>query len=340
MTEYQKNVDELLNGFIDGELTLRQQTELQRLISHDAAIAQRMTELKNCKMLLNSLPSAKAPPDMLERVRTSMKTVTPITTQTLDFDKRAGARHLFGRKLVSFAAMIGLVAILGTVIYTIVGPESVPEKSAAVKDWQQPLTSVRTEKTAPDETVKDSVIQAAIATAFSARLELKTNNVNTINAVISRAISDNIPSDQQVLSVKSGTEGPFVLNCSRENLALFLEDLEYIWHRVDSTALIIRTGQQDSEVVVDAVNVDQIIKIAVQSSPQKRIEMARDFAVLNSVTERLPGREILAAISEEKPDLMTIPKPVLTSSHRKIKSSTRIADDEQKIRLSIVVKAE
>ena len=33
------NIEELLNGFIDGELTSREHTEVQRLIQHDRQVA-------------------------------------------------------------------------------------------------------------------------------------------------------------------------------------------------------------------------------------------------------------------------------------------------------------
>ena len=45
------NMDELLNSFIDGELTPRQQTEVQRLIAHEEKVAQRLRQLQKCKML-------------------------------------------------------------------------------------------------------------------------------------------------------------------------------------------------------------------------------------------------------------------------------------------------
>ena len=40
-----QNIDELLNGFIDEELTTRQHTEVKRLIKNDAQIAKRLKEL-------------------------------------------------------------------------------------------------------------------------------------------------------------------------------------------------------------------------------------------------------------------------------------------------------
>ena len=40
------NIDELLNGFIDGQLSIRQKTEVKRLIVNEPEIAKRLEELK------------------------------------------------------------------------------------------------------------------------------------------------------------------------------------------------------------------------------------------------------------------------------------------------------
>ena len=65
-------IEELLNGFIDGELTARQQTEVQRLISHDRQIAQRLRQLEKCKILVGSLPHVDAPAETFAQVKASL----------------------------------------------------------------------------------------------------------------------------------------------------------------------------------------------------------------------------------------------------------------------------
>ena len=66
MKQENQNTEELLNSYIDGELTEREKTEVQRLISHDAQVAQRLRELQKSKMLVSSLPRAKAPAKILD----------------------------------------------------------------------------------------------------------------------------------------------------------------------------------------------------------------------------------------------------------------------------------
>ena len=67
------NIDELLNGFLDGELDDRHQTEVQRLLKHDKQIAERLKSLRNCKRIVSSLPYAEAPDGMLENIKASLE---------------------------------------------------------------------------------------------------------------------------------------------------------------------------------------------------------------------------------------------------------------------------
>ena len=68
----EKRINDLLNSFIDGELTVAQQNEVKQLVSQNAEIAQRMRQLRKCKSLVDSMPRAKAPGRILTEVKTSL----------------------------------------------------------------------------------------------------------------------------------------------------------------------------------------------------------------------------------------------------------------------------
>ena len=333
------NIDELLNSFIDEELTARQRIEVQRLIAHDAQVAERLLELQKCKMLVNSLPCAEAPAEMLEEIKTSLERRTLLSQQPERFDEREGARHLLVRKVIAVAAMIGLVAILAVVVYTIVAPEAVTEKPLAVEDWQQPAKEAEAAKYKPSlmATAEKSIGKTRLAaTRFNGRLELKTDALIAVDAFISRAIEDNGLSDY-TSTRRREDKRIYALSCSRDSLSLLLADLGNIWERLDSATLSVETDQVGGAVVVDAVTAEQIGEIVNQDSFKRRIKVARDFAVLNNMAELLPGKEILAAINDRRPDLITIPKPVLTSSEKKIKKPASRAGREAQVQLTIVV---
>jgi len=318
-------IDELLNSYIDGELTGRQQTEVQRLIAHDAEVAKRLRQLKRCKMLVSSLPVAEAPEGMLEDIKASLERRALLVERPSDFDQRAGARHLLARKVMAAAAMIGLVAVLGAVVYIIVAPETVPQKPVAI---EEPKLPGEIEVVRPRPSI--------VAIEFNGSLELRTSDLVAVDAFINSAIEDNglsgpiSPARQQDKSVYS-------LSCSQEGLNLLLVDLGSIWDKFDSATLFVETEVFGRQIEVEAVTAEQITEIVNQDSLQRRTEVAKDFALLNDTAGRLPGRQIVAGIDEVSRSLMTIPKPVMTGSQRTTKRPARQAEDKQNVHLAIVV---
>jgi hypothetical protein len=180
---------------------------------------------------------------------------------------------------------------------------------------------------------------------FSGRLEVKTSNPSEVVAFINRAIEHNIPSDEWTAAGPARLGGLHALSCSRQNLRLLLADLGSIWDKFDSATLFVETDQLGTQIVVDAVTAEQIIEIVNQDDFETQIKATKYFAALNNMTELLPGKEVLTAIDNSSPDLITIPKPVLTSgvSHPQAESEEIIkkppgrATDSQKVQLTIVV---
>jgi len=296
MSESQ-NIDELLNGLIDGELTARQHTEVERLITHDAEVARRLRELERCKMLVGSLPFAAAPAGMAEQIKASLERSELPDEQPQRIEAVVGARHLLYRKVLAAAAMIGLVAVLGAVVYTIIAPEGVTDKPLAVEDWRQEEGKVEAGKPAPGLTksAEKTIAQMSPAVAvFDGRLELKTSDLVAVDAFINRAIEDN----NLLEKVSSKTEGDkrlYALGCSRESLSLLLADLADIWDKFDSATLFVEAKTPDKQVVVDNVSAEQIV------------------------------------------DLITPPKPRLTSDEKTTEKPTIRATEGVKVHLTIVV---
>lgn len=332
------NIDELLNGFIDGELSAREQTEVQRLIAHDEGAARRLRELQNCKVLVGSLPFAEAPAGMAEQIKASLGRSVPVLQPPLRIE-HVGARHLLVRKVAAVAAMVGLAAVLAAVIYTIVAPESGTERPVALEGWEHPVGELKTIKPKHGiaAVVEKPILKPGLAEMeFAGRLELETRELAIVEASINRAIEDNGLLEK--ISPKSeGNKRVYAINCSREALRLLLADLDNIWKRFDSARLLVETDRVGEQVVVEAVASGQVIEIVKQDSVQACIDAARDFAVLNKMGELSPGKEMFAAIDDAQPDLMAIPKPVLTSSEKAIKERASQPEDDQRVHLTIVL---
>jgi len=346
------NIDELLNSFLDGEATERERTEVERLIAHDPEVAKRMGELEKCRMLVSSLPYAEAPAKIVEEVKASVGNMPVRALETEAFEQREGARELLIRQVVSVAALVALVAVLGVVIYTILGPESVGERPMAADDLKLPAKEIEIEPEGAAQRLvakADSPSRSASAErgkpteeierfleGFSGRLELKTRTLIAADASVNRAIEDS-GLERYVVSRRDGGQRVYTVAGSREAVNLLLSDLANIWERFDSTRLLVETEQLGESVFVDNVKTEQIAEIIKQDSPEGCIRVAKDIAAFNRIGEQLPGKEIFAAISYESGDLLTIPKPVLTSSEKPITKPAGGAETEQKVLLTIVV---
>lgn len=320
-------IDELLNGFIDDELAVRQRTELERLIAHDVKIERRLAQLKKCRALVGLLPCAEAPPQILQGIKTSLAATSIVQQQEEPaYNQRAGRIHLLCRRMLSAAAMIGLVGVLAGVIYTIIAPETVLDQPAIVVDRQLPVGTQMLEP----------VFDTSVALAFSGKLELRTSALPEVAAIINRAIEENNLSDS-IGDVRETNKRVHYVKCSREGLNLLLANLDDVWPRLDSATMLIDTDVFGRQVAVDAVTTEQIGRIVEQDSSEKRIELAKDFELLNSMAEHLPGGEIFAAIEGKGPSSMTIPRPMITGGELPNAKSASKMKDAKTIRLTIIV---
>jgi hypothetical protein len=337
------NIDELLNSFIDGELDQRHQTEVQRLIKHDERIAERLLTLQKCKRLVSSLPYTEAPQEMLGDIKASLEEKKLLVQPARGEQRRRereGARHLLVRRLTAAAAMFGLVAVLAAVIYSIVAPQVTIVKPVAVEQ-RQPAESLPREVAIAEKPVE----LALPSVPFTGRLELKTSSPSEVAAFLNKAIEYNIPSDERTAAVSGKLRESHTLICSRQNLRSILADLGTIWDKFDSATLFIETDRPEGQIVIDAVAPEQIIEIAKQDDFETQIKTAKYFAAMNNMAERSPGKEVLVAIDNSAPRLLTIPKPVLTSgvSHPQAESEKPTtkppaqAEDSRKVHLTITV---
>ena len=296
-----EDIEKLLNGYIDGELTTRQQTEVKRLLANDSKLAQRLARLERCKMLISSMPQAEAPAGMLDDIRASLARRTllgeqeRVTRSAVErVGEMAGARELFIRKVLTAAAMIALVAALGAVIYTIVAPEPAPERPIVADSGR---------------TVPEPPRTVLAAAPFNGRLELKAAAYIEMDASINRAIEENALVDC-LSRQRDDNRTTYVLSCGRKGLNQLLAQLDKNWQKLDSAALFVQTDVFGDPVAVDAVTPEQVTQIASRNTLEESIRLAKDFALLNDVAEQMRSKALFA--DDKGPDLMAVPKPRLT----------------------------
>jgi hypothetical protein len=305
-----QNIDELLNSFVDGELTQSQQSEVQRLIADDPQVAQRLRQLRACKALVSSLPRAQAPAQTLQRIKASLQAETPLRYRPVSSAARKATRFVLVRRLVAAAAVIGLIVVLAAVVQTLVPHEVAP-------DGAGPAVNVA-------------------AGGFSGRLELKTTTFAAVDASIKKAIHNNGLSDC-VTPTRVGDKNVYSLRCTKERLNLLLADLNKIWQEFDTATLFVDTEHFGNPIVIDAVTAKQTAEIVNQQSLNECIDVAKDFVLLHNMAESMPGKDILAAIGDEQPSSINIPKPDLTWNKETVEPSPTQVDDSQKVNLTIVL---
>jgi hypothetical protein len=350
MTYEKTDIDELLTGFLDDELDERHATEVRRLIKHDADVAERLMQLKKTRDLLGALPFAEAPAGMLDDIQARLERNTLLEPQLEAHQQRKGSLHLMARKLLAAAAMIGLLAVLATVVYTIVAPETAPKQQITYEDWDRPI-----EKTVPEIPLQPEAVQpqkpaspiiaadtekpldtAPRQTLFSAKLLIETHNFIAVDAFINKTVQTNT----NLLSLgprKTIANGSYTLIGTRQGINQIIADLKDIWQWIDSAKLIVETGTKDPPVSVKNITPEQFARIVALDSLENQIKSARNFAVLNDMAELLPDQRIYAGPSADKPNLLSAPKPVLTSSQKTVKKPSSRDAGEKKLSLMITI---
>jgi hypothetical protein len=311
-----QKTDELLNGFIDGELSPREQTEVKRLIAHDPEAAKRLKELQRCKLLVESLPASKAPSEILIRLRRAKfgaeesakggQTVRP-RQQIL------GTIQLFLRKSIAAAAMFILLFGLAVMVYQIVSPAKQEPKVARtilpqpVLDNPTPVTVAEAEKELPAANVKAA--PEAPANVFTARLELKTKKAAAAQAKLQKLLEKNLPSDFVALPSEAD-RFIFTLNCSGDKMSALLADFENIWNEFESASLFVETAGFDRIIVIDKITPMQLADITSQQNLDRQLKAASYFSIVNNIQQS----RFAADTPSSKPN--DIPQPVLAKDEQ------------------------
>lgn len=284
------HIDELLCSFIDGELPLRQQTEVQRLLARDPDVARRLRQLQDCATLMSALPREEAPGEMLEQITFSLERRTLLAEHPVSPSASVGARHLMLRRFMAAAAMIALLAVLGAVVYQIVAP--VPQTGTPpilVDSADQPRIEA-------DRTVTTPTVVAD--SGFSGRLEIQTGLFVQADAFIKKVVADT----GLLSSVESDTTGSrriYRLVSTREGINRLVMSLREIWPNFENATLYVESPKAyASAVAVETVTPEQTANIVAQSSAQASIRTAGDYAVLNGIAKDMSGREVLSLLND------------------------------------------
>jgi len=322
-------IEELLNSYIDGELSSAEAAEVQRLVNNDKGIARRLRELEKCQLLVSSLPPAEPSAEVVSGIKRLLRNRLAGADSPAYARQTQGARHLFARQVLAAAVMIGLVGLLGAVIYKIVAPAG-PTQPLAL----QP--TVKTEA-APAETKK--VVAAEVAADVGIySLRLATADFAAVDAFINKLLAESTWLKYETSKEQPG-RSVYSVYCSRSALEGLMTDLAPAWSKFDSAKFVVHTEDIGRSVTIEQVRPEQITDVVKKDTLDGRVKLAKDFAVLNNVEQVMSDRQMLAIADRTYPELTAIPKPVLTSGERKTTAVPQGAYDKLRVDLTIVVSA-
>lgn len=326
--KHKNDIDDLLNGYIDDELSPRQQTEVKRLIARDKQVAEKLNQLKMCKTLVSALPNEEAPYDLLEDIKSALERKTLLEETPQHYQKKAGNKYLHFRKLLASAAIIALFAVLGTIIYSVIGPGISDSTSTDWKNLTKPVAENTTaEPVKPKVVIKPENMIASI--------ELETDAFIATNAFIRKTIEENGLSNNAA-PTNPESAGIYYISSSRSNINLLLADISSIEQRFKSVNLRIASADGNSNTSIENLSFNQIHEIINQPSFDQSKQIARAIAALNYTNYNSPAKNMLASVFDKTPQALTIPKPVLTSGDKASKTSA--AKDADKDRAYLMIK--
>jgi hypothetical protein len=327
------NLDELLCSFMDGELSPRQRTEVQRMAAHDAQVAQRLQQLQNCRSLFCALPVEKAPNDLLEQIKVSLERHSLLQEQPAVRRRSIGAWQLAFRRLVAAAAVLVLMGILGVVVYQIVAP--VPQGVTPLASDSGSLSGGERDRT--------TVIPLTVVDAgFAGRLELRTERLAYADSFVARAIENSGLSGQDQSDI-AGNKRVYRVTGSRADVQRFVASLSGVWQNFEGAVLQVdRPENAAPPVIVEGVTPEQAAGIVAQNSTQASLEAAAGYAVMNRVAKVMPGSEIRPLIQDDPGSLLaalSIPRPRETGPETAAPVTRARPEGKAQVNLTIVLKS-
>jgi hypothetical protein len=303
------DIEELLSGYIDGQLTPRQLTELKRLLAHDPNLQKELDALEHQHQVLQSLPVETAPVLMAEEIRSVLERRF-ILADSVNPVGKADVWGLHVRKIAAVAAMVLLpLMILGGVVYTILQPEgSVPGGSAEIAVLNP---------------------QAGAQPLFSAVLQFQTNQPIAVNDFIEKKIHT-LGLMKVTTSGRQSDRTSYKIICSRRYVEGLIGELEELWPRCRNASYAILDTSTNQPVRVDAIDPQQVLTMLQLTDISNARKLAQDITSRNMQKAADPG----SADAVTQPIAPKVSTPILAWDEGSQKAAT---DDPDTICLVIEV---
>ncbi len=326
MTDKSKiELDELLSGCVDGELTQRQQTELKRLLQHQPQAARQLESLQQQRRLLGALPVEAAPQGLADEVKARLerKLILNSVPGAAALRSRSG---LVRRRFTAAAAMLLIpLGLLGVVVYRILTP---PQPSAGTLPTAKSILA--------DEPVMQEFQSPAAAAAvmpFDGVLMLTAERPMLVAQSIEKQIFLK-GLEHQTIPNRTAELMTFQIDCPAAALAELMASLTPMWEQLTFGQLTLHdVDAPEQTVVIEHILPEQIQALAQQTDKMPMLTAARQYAATN-----LPlDTDKILADRQSPPTLeeLAIPEPILAWPQQEKQPDTTVAAS---VRLTIEVR--
>ena len=294
MNEKEKiELEELLSGCIDGQLSERQQTELRRIMEHQPQLKEQLKLLEKQSRLLRQLPVEKAPAGLADEIGASLQRRLLLASSEQTVSESRHRKLPAIRRMVSAAALVlAPLALLGAVMITILWPFGSEPSIDNELAGRTGLKVVGPGAGAADETRYASVLPEP---SLEARLVLSTAQPIATNDYIEKRIYSSGLLGYTV-SRRDADITTYTIVCSAEDMQGFVGELEGLLPHCDISTLTV-SATDGKSARVDSVSPEQIGPLLEATDPQKREELARLFAEQNK--DKALAKESDGAVGEK-----------------------------------------
>jgi hypothetical protein len=255
--------NELISGYIDGQLTPRQMTELKRLLAHDPQCRQEVEAMERQRQLLQLLPVESAPAGLTQEIQSALERQFILGGSSRHSDKVGRWGRL--RRMASAAAMILLPLLaLGVVVYTILQPtEQTPNTSSG------PVAAVEKGAAAAPELL------------FSAVLQFQTNQPIAANDFIEKKIHTlglmNFTTPQ-----RQSDRTSYKIVCSRKYVEGLVGELADLWSHSEKTSYALLDTNTKQPVRVEDIDAQQTMAMLRLTDISTAAKLARSISEQNT----------------------------------------------------------
>jgi hypothetical protein len=253
--------EELLSGYIDGQLTPRQLTEFKRLLAHDPNLHKELESLEQQRQLLQSLPVETAPVLMAEEIRSVLERRFILADSSHSIN-RSDVWGLRLRKIAAVAAMVLLpLVILATVVITILQPE----------------------KTVPGVAAEIMAVNPAPAAEplFSAVLQFQTRQPIAANDYIEKKIHT-LGLMNFTTPGRQSDRTSYKIICSRKYIESLVGELGELWPRCEKASYAILDTSTNQPVRVEAIDPQQTLTMIQLTDTSNARKLAQDITEQNA----------------------------------------------------------